>query len=66
MQLSPRCFPASVLAEGVNTENAEANFRNGVLEIVMAAPERAGRRRLGIKETEEERPRTRAAGAAQR
>lgn len=62
-------YRALPLPEGVNTENAEASFRDGVLEITMAAPERSGRRRLEIREGEEEReerPRTRAAGAGQR
>lgn len=59
-------YRAIPLPEGVDTENAEANFRNGVLEITMAAPERAGRRRLEIKEAEEERPRARTAAAGQR
>ena len=53
------------LPEGVNAENANATFRNGVLEITMQAPERAersGGRRLEIREgTEgEEQPRARA------
>lgn len=59
-------YRAVPLPEGVNTENAEASFRDGVLEITMAAPERTGRRRLEISESAEERPRTRAAGAGQR
>src|SRR5437868_3427762 len=32
------------LPEGVNAEDANATFRNGVLEVTMTAPERAGRR----------------------
>jgi HSP20 family protein len=33
------------LPEGVNPENASANFRNGVLEITMPAPQAASRNR---------------------
>ena len=56
------------LPEGVKAENANATFRNGVLEITMPAPERAAapqRRRLEIREgTEgEEQPRGRAKAA---
>ena len=54
------------LAEGVDTEKAEATFRNGVLEITMPAPERAERRQLEIREAEEERPRTQTKAAGQR
>ena len=39
------------LPEGVNADDANATFNNGVLEITMAAPQRASRgRRLEIKE----------------
>lgn len=54
------------LPEGVDAENAEATFRNGVLEITMPAPERAGRRRLEVREGEEERPRLQTKAAGQR
>jgi HSP20 family protein len=54
------------LADGVDTEKAEATFRNGVLEITMPAPERAERRQLEIREAEEERPRTQTKAAGQR
>lgn len=54
------------LPEGVDAESADANFRNGVLEITMPAPERAGRRRLEIREAEAERPRTQTKAAGQR
>ena len=53
------------LPEGVDAENAEANFRNGVLEITMPAPERTGQRRLEIGEGEE-RPRAQTKAAGQR
>lgn len=55
-----------VLPEGVDAEKAEATFRNGVLEITMPAPERGGRRRLDIREDEEQRPRTQTKAAGQR
>ncbi len=54
------------LPEGVNAEKAVANFNKGVLEIRMPAPERAGRRRLEVREAEEERPRTQTKAAGQR
>lgn len=54
------------LPEGVDAENAEANFRNGVLEITMPAPERAERRRIEIREAEEQRPKAQAKAAGQR
>jgi HSP20 family protein len=54
------------LPEGIDAENAEATFRNGVLEITMPAPERAGRRRLEVREGEEERPRSQTKAAGQR
>jgi HSP20 family protein len=43
------------LPEGVNAENADATFRNGVLEVTMQTPERAEQRsrRLEIKESSE-------------
>jgi HSP20 family protein len=42
------------LPEGVNTEDAEATFNNGVLEIEMKAPEkRSTGRRLEIKDSNE-------------
>ncbi|HEX8844734.1 MAG TPA: Hsp20/alpha crystallin family protein [Pyrinomonadaceae bacterium] len=60
------------LPEGVKSENANATFRNGVLEITMEAPERAepqrGSRRLEIREDTQaeeqpaERGRAKAAG----
>ena len=53
------------LPEGVDAKNAEATFRNGVLEITMPAPERTERRRLEIREVEEERPRTKTTAAGQ-
>jgi HSP20 family protein len=41
------------LPEGVNTENASANFRDGVLEITMQAPKReANGRQLQIEEAQ--------------
>ena len=58
------------LPEGVKAENANATFRNGVLEITLPAPERAEQRsrRLEIREgTEgEEQPRGRAKAAGQK
>jgi len=58
------------LPEGVKAENANATFRNGVLEIMLPAPERAEQRsrRLEIREgTEgEEQPRGRAKAAGQK
>jgi HSP20 family protein len=56
------------LPEGVNVSDANANFRNGVLEIAMPAPERQsrGRRRIeigeGVEAEEEPRARAKAAG----
>ena len=43
------------LPEGINAEDADATFRNGVLEITMPAPQRAEQRgrRLEIKESSE-------------
>jgi len=59
------------LPEGVDAENANATFRNGVLEITMQAPERATEqrgRRLEIREgTEGEgQTQTRAKAAGQK
>jgi len=55
------------LPEGVNANAANANFRNGVLEITMPAPERQlrGRRRIEIGEgaEAEQQPRSRAKAA---
>ena len=53
------------LPEGVNAENANATFRNGVLEITMQAPQRQSRgRQLEIKEggAGEEQSRAKSAG----
>ncbi len=59
------------LPEGVNAENANATFRNGVLEVTMPAPERAVEqrgRRLEIREgvEGEEQPRARGKAAGQK
>lgn len=54
------------LPDGVDTETAEATFRNGVLEISMVAPERAGRRRLQIRGEEQAQPKAQAKAAGQR
>jgi HSP20 family protein len=55
------------LPEGVNANEAKANFRNGLLEITMPASERQarGRRRIEIGEgaEAEEQPRSRAKAA---
>lgn len=59
-------FRTIPLPEGVDAESAEASFQNGVLEITMPAPERAKRRRLDIRENEEERSRTQTKAAGQR
>ena len=55
------------LPEGVNADDANATFKNGVLEVTMKAPERAKERsrRLEIKEGTEEQPRARAQAAGQ-
>jgi HSP20 family protein len=56
------------LPEGVNAENANATFHNGVLEITMPAPQNAEqRRRLEIREgTEgESQPRAQSKAAGQ-
>jgi HSP20 family protein len=51
------------LPEGVNTENATANFKNGVLEITLDAPQTSkNRRRIQIEG--EEKDRTPGASAA--
>ena len=59
------------LPEGASAENANATFRNGVLEITMPAPKRAEqqqRRRLEIREGAEgeEQPRARGKTAGQK
>jgi len=59
------------LPEGVEPENVNATFLNGVLEITMNAPELAEQRssrRIEIREEgeREEQPRTRAKAAGQR
>ena len=58
------------LPEGVTADNANATFRNGVLEITMPAPQRAEqqRRRLEIRERAEgeEQPRARGKTAGQK
>jgi HSP20 family protein len=49
------------LPEGVNAENANATFRNGMLEITMPAPQSAGQRRqLEIREGTEVEQQSRA------
>src|SRR5438067_8427562 len=55
------------LPGGVKAEEANADFRNGVLEITMPAPKRAdeGRRQLEIKGETEEPPRAKAKSAGQ-
>src|SRR2546421_624903 len=56
------------LPEGVKAENANATFRNGVLEITLPAPERAEQRsrrleiRAGTEGETEPRGRAKAAG----
>jgi HSP20 family protein len=58
------------LPEGAGAENADATFRNGVLEVTMPVPERAQqrRRRLEIREGAEgeDRPRGQAKAAGQK
>jgi HSP20 family protein len=58
------------LPEGASAENADATFRNGVLEITMPAPQRAeqSRRRIEIREETggEEQPRARGKAAGQK
>jgi HSP20 family protein len=50
------------LPEGATAEDAEASFRNGVLEVTMAAPQRQSRSRQ-IEITDGGEPRTRAQSA---
>jgi HSP20 family protein len=61
-------FRSIPLPEGVNADDANASFRNGVLEIPMPAPKRAEqhRRRLEISEAPEtgQQPQSRAKAAA--
>ena len=55
------------LPAGVRTEDASADFRDGVLEITMPVPKRTDQRRRQLQIGErEEQPRTRAKGAGQR
>jgi HSP20 family protein len=56
------------LPEGVNADNAKADFRNGVLEITIPAPQGAEqkRRQLEIRGEDEEQPRAKAKAAGQR
>jgi len=58
------------LPEGVNAEDANATFRDGVLEITMQAPQREERRsrRLEVQEASagEEQPRGRGKAAGQK
>jgi HSP20 family protein len=59
------------LPEGVDADDANATFRNGVLEITMQAPQRQeqrGGRRLEIKEGTEsqQQPQARAQAAGQK
>ena len=56
------------LPSGVNTENATAEFRNGVLEVVMPTTNRAReeRRQVEVKGETQEQPRARAKSAGQR
>jgi HSP20 family protein len=53
------------LPEGVNAEDADATFRNGVLEITMQAPQREERptRQIQIKDSPEGEGQTRAKAA---
>jgi HSP20 family protein len=51
------------LPRGVNAEDATADFRNGVLEISMAAPESAERKSRGLEIEGDEMPK-RSAGKA--
>jgi HSP20 family protein len=52
------------LPEGVDPDQANASFRNGVLEITMPAPEQTAKRRkrLEIREAPAEQSRAKAAG----
>ena len=58
------------LPEGVDPENTEASFRDGVLEITIPVPEPAGRRRVEIgerkSEGKDEQPRAQSKAAGQR
>jgi HSP20 family protein len=56
------------LPSGVNPKDANADFRNGVLEISMPAPQRAEetRRRLEIRGEGEQQPQAKAKTAAQK
>jgi HSP20 family protein len=59
-------YRSITLPEGVNAENANATFRNGVLEITMPVPKHAEqRRRLEIREGREGEPQSRAKAAGQ-
>ena len=51
------------LAEGVNADTATANFRNGVLEITMAAPEAKERKGRKLEIAGESAPAARAKAA---
>jgi HSP20 family protein len=56
------------LPSGVDTEQANAEFRNGVLEITLPAPARSReeRRQIAITGETQEQPRARAKSAGQR
>ncbi len=57
-------FRSIPLPEGVNAEDANATFNNGVLEITIQAPQLQSRgRRLEIKEGGAEQTRSKAAGS---
>lgn len=45
-----RFYRSIPLPEGVNADEAKANFRDGVLEVTIPAPERARRRQIEIGE----------------
>ena len=55
------------LPQGINTDEADAEFRNGVLEVKLPLPERAQekRRQLEIRGEGTDQPRTRAKAAGQ-
>jgi len=55
------------LPSGVNAEEAKADFRNGVLEITMPAPQRAEekRRQIEIRSETQEQPRASAKSAGE-
>src|SRR6266496_533701 len=60
-------YRSILLPEGINADEANATFRNGVLEITMPAPEQAGNRgrRIEVRDTtseQESRTRAKAAG----